>query len=129
MSTLKSPTGLFYVRFAAFMAVTMKNVVFWDVTPFSSCKNKRFGGAYRLHYQGDIQRTRNNVSNLGDALLDVYLIRPESLVKSCAFEQGVQEHFGVLLEVDWEENYISPKVERLGAVYIKTNILGLRTFL
>jgi hypothetical protein len=25
------------------MAVTVKNVVFWDVTPCGSCKNRRFG--------------------------------------------------------------------------------------
>jgi hypothetical protein len=33
-----------YIRFEAFMAVSMKNGVFWDVTPCSSCKNRRFGG-------------------------------------------------------------------------------------
>jgi hypothetical protein len=32
------------VRFEVFMAVTMKNGVFWDVTPRGSCKNRRFGG-------------------------------------------------------------------------------------
>jgi hypothetical protein len=31
------------VRFEVFTAVTMKNVVFWDVTPCGSCKNRRFG--------------------------------------------------------------------------------------
>jgi serine/threonine protein kinase len=34
----------FLVRFEAFMAVTMKNGVFWDVTPCGSCNNRRFGG-------------------------------------------------------------------------------------
>jgi hypothetical protein len=33
-----------YVRFVGFTAVTMKNDVFWDVTPCGSCKNRRFGG-------------------------------------------------------------------------------------
>jgi hypothetical protein len=33
-----------YVRFEVFMAVTMKNGVFWDVMPCGSCKNRRFGG-------------------------------------------------------------------------------------
>jgi hypothetical protein len=33
-----------YVRFEVFTAVTMKNGVFWDVTPCGSCKNRRFGG-------------------------------------------------------------------------------------
>jgi hypothetical protein len=32
------------VRFEVFMAVTMKNGVFWDVMPCGSCKNRRFGG-------------------------------------------------------------------------------------
>jgi hypothetical protein len=30
------------VRFEVFTAVTMKNGVFWDVTPCDSCKNRRF---------------------------------------------------------------------------------------
>jgi hypothetical protein len=37
-------TGLQHVRFEVFTAVTMKNVVFWDVMPCDSCKNQRFGG-------------------------------------------------------------------------------------
>jgi hypothetical protein len=32
------------VRFEVFTVVTMKNAVFWDVTPCRSCKNRRFGG-------------------------------------------------------------------------------------
>jgi hypothetical protein len=31
-------------KFEVFTAVTMKNAVFWDVTPSGSCKNRRFGG-------------------------------------------------------------------------------------
>jgi hypothetical protein len=46
------------------MAVTMKNAVFWDVTPCGSCKNKRIGGTFRLHHQGDKNwRARNNVNS------------------------------------------------------------------
>jgi hypothetical protein len=33
-----------FVRFEVFTAVTMKNVVFWDVSPCGSCKNRRCGG-------------------------------------------------------------------------------------
>jgi hypothetical protein len=45
------------------MAVTMKNAVFWDVTPCVSCTNRRFEGAYRIQHQGDKnRRARNNVS-------------------------------------------------------------------
>jgi hypothetical protein len=36
--------NIVHVRFEVFTAVTMKNVVFWEVTPFSSCKNRYFGG-------------------------------------------------------------------------------------
>jgi hypothetical protein len=32
---------------------TMKNGVFWDVTPCISCKNRRFGGTWRFLHQGD----------------------------------------------------------------------------
>jgi hypothetical protein len=32
------------VRFEVITAVTMKNGVFWDVTPCGSCKIRRFGG-------------------------------------------------------------------------------------
>jgi hypothetical protein len=44
------------VRFEVFTAVTMKNGVFWDVTPYGSCKNRRFGVTYRLIHQGDKNR-------------------------------------------------------------------------
>jgi hypothetical protein len=48
------------VRFAVFTAVTMKNAekngVFWVVTPCGSCKNRRFGGTWRLLHQGDKNR-------------------------------------------------------------------------
>jgi hypothetical protein len=41
----------------------MKNAAFWYVTLCGSCKNRRFGGTYDLHYQGDKnQRARNNAS-------------------------------------------------------------------
>jgi hypothetical protein len=41
------------VRFEVFTAVTMKNCVFWVVTPSGSCNNRRFGGTWRLLHQGD----------------------------------------------------------------------------
>jgi hypothetical protein len=33
-----------YVRFEVFTAATIKNGVFWDVTPCGSCKNRRIEG-------------------------------------------------------------------------------------
>jgi hypothetical protein len=44
------------VRFEVFTAVTMKNGIFWVVTPCGSCKNRRFGGTWRLVHQGDKNR-------------------------------------------------------------------------
>jgi hypothetical protein len=52
------------LRFEVVMAVTMKNAVFWDVKPYGSCKDRRFGETYRIHHQGEKnQRTSNNVSS------------------------------------------------------------------
>jgi hypothetical protein len=42
--TRRSPLANHTARFEVFTAVTMKNDVFWDVTPCGSCKNRRFGG-------------------------------------------------------------------------------------
>jgi hypothetical protein len=51
------------VRFEVFTALTMKDGVFWVVTPCGSCRNWRFGGTWRLLHQGDKNRwTRNNTS-------------------------------------------------------------------
>jgi hypothetical protein len=41
------------VRFEIFTAVTMKNGLFWAVTPCGSCKNRRLGGTFCLHRQGE----------------------------------------------------------------------------
>jgi hypothetical protein len=42
----------------------MKNVVFWDVTPCGSCKNRRFGTTYRLRHQGKKNgRSKSQVSS------------------------------------------------------------------
>jgi hypothetical protein len=45
-----------YVRFEVFSAVTLKNGVFCVVTACGSCKNRRFGGIWRLLHQGDKNR-------------------------------------------------------------------------
>jgi hypothetical protein len=36
-SPLLSPAAYCYVRFRVFTVVTMKNTIFWDVTPCGSC--------------------------------------------------------------------------------------------
>jgi hypothetical protein len=38
--------------------VFLKNAVFWNVAPRRSCVNRRFGGTYRLHFQGRKIRER-----------------------------------------------------------------------
>jgi hypothetical protein len=49
-------TACVYVKFEVFTAVTMKNGVFWVVTPCGSCTNRRFGETWRLLHQGDKNR-------------------------------------------------------------------------
>jgi hypothetical protein len=46
----------------------MKNAVFWDVTSCGSCKNRRFGGTYRLLHHG------GRVSGLGTVLTVITLL-------------------------------------------------------
>jgi hypothetical protein len=42
-----------YGGFEVFIAVVMKSIIFWDMTPCSPLSfNRRFGGTYRLHLQG-----------------------------------------------------------------------------
>ena len=64
----------------------------------------------------------------GDALLDVYLVRPESSVTSSSIVQGNSDHYGVILEVEWEDNCCEHQGERAVPVYNKTDVLGLQTF-
>jgi hypothetical protein len=46
----------------------MKHAVFWDATACDSCKNRRFGGTYRLHQQG------GKIRELGDKAVSSLLI-------------------------------------------------------
>jgi hypothetical protein len=39
-----------------------------------------------------------------DSLLDVYLVQPESALIFCGMVQGIIDHCGVLLDVEWVEN-------------------------
>jgi hypothetical protein len=54
----------FFLRFELSTAVTVKNVVFWNIAPCGSCKNQRFIGMYRLQHQGGKdQRATNDLSS------------------------------------------------------------------
>jgi hypothetical protein len=51
-------------RFEVFMAVTMKNAIFWVVMLCGSHKNWHFGAKNHLHRKGAKNRwTRNNISS------------------------------------------------------------------
>jgi len=65
----------------------------------------------------------------GDALLDVYLVRPESSVTSSGTVQGISDHLAVILEVEWEDTCTEPQIERVVPVYNKTDVSDLQTFL
>ena len=65
----------------------------------------------------------------GDALLDVYLVRPESSVTSSGIVQGVSDHLVVILEVEWEDMCTEPQAERAVPVYSKTDVSRLQSFL
>ena len=62
-------------------------------------------------------------------MLDVFLVRPESSFNSCSIVQGISDHCGVLLEVEWGEKCREPQAERLVPVYHKTNVSRLHSFL
>jgi hypothetical protein len=59
----------------------------------------------------------------------VYLVRPESSYNSSNTVQGISDHHGVVLEVEWEENFLVPQLERVIPVYSRTDVLGLQTYL
>jgi hypothetical protein len=56
----------------------------------------------------------------GDAILDVYLVRPVSSWASSSIVQGISDQHGVIMEVDWEENFFEPQLGRVIPVYNKT---------
>jgi hypothetical protein len=61
-SLLQSPACWCYVRFEVSTAIATKNAAFWDLTSCGSSKNRRLGGPYRLHHQGDKnQQARNKI--------------------------------------------------------------------
>jgi hypothetical protein len=65
----------------------------------------------------------------GDSLLDVYLVRPESLLISCGTVHGISDHSGVLLDVEWVEKGFVTQEKRIVPAYHKTNVSGLQKFL
>jgi len=64
----------------------------------------------------------------GDALLVIYLLRPECSLISCILP-GINGHNGVLLEVEWDEICRKTEYGKIVAVYRKTDVLDLQAFL
>jgi hypothetical protein len=62
------------------------------------------------------------------ALLDVYLVRPESSFTASSIVQGISDHHGDILKVEWEGNCV-PQVEKIVPIYHKTDVLGLQNLL
>jgi hypothetical protein len=48
------------------MAVTMKNGVFWDVTPRDSCKNRCARGTWHLHVSEELSASIIRVTRIGE---------------------------------------------------------------
>jgi hypothetical protein len=61
--------------------------------------------------------------------LDIYLLRPESLLISCNILPRISYHNRVSLVAEWDEICREPKVERIVLAYHKTDAFGLQTFL
>jgi hypothetical protein len=74
----------------------MKNAVFWDVTPCGSCKNRRFGGTYRLHHQDDtvfprsVHRLRFTANVVPSSLILVILMT-EALLSTRIKRRNISE--------------------------------------
>ena len=61
-----------------------------------------------------------NSPTRGNALFDIYLVRPVSAFTFCSNVQRISDHCGVLLEVEWGENSPELQVERLVPMLHKT---------
>jgi hypothetical protein len=89
------------VRFEVFTAVTMKNAVFWDVTPCGSCKNRRFGGTYHIIMTtriGELETTLAVISNRSMLMMEA-IRSSETLVLTRGTrhnnpENGIRHKYG-----------------------------------
>jgi len=60
--------------------------------------------------------------------MDVYLVQPTDSLVSCSIVQGVSNHSGALLVIDWSKTCRSPQMEKFVPLYSKTDVLVLPTF-
>ena len=52
----------------------------------------------------------------GDSLLNIYLVRPEGELITCEKVQGISDHCGVLLDVEWGGHCRETQEKRLSPV-------------
>ena len=62
----------------------------------------------RLVWKNGYTQVVNSLTQ-GDALLDVHLVWPKGVFTSCTNVQGISDHCGMLLEVEWEKIAVSIK--------------------
>jgi hypothetical protein len=81
-----------------------------------------------LIWENDFRQVIGSLTR-GDALLDVFLVRPESTVSHSEVIQGVSDHQTVILEVKGRDMYSNPQEDRIIPIYNKTDSIGLKSFL
>jgi hypothetical protein len=74
----------------------MKNVVFWDVAPCGSCKNRRFGVVYRLHHQVDKNRRTRKDVNLVSVLVTAKVVPTSTILVNLIMESLLSSETSVL---------------------------------
>jgi hypothetical protein len=80
----------------------MKSAVFWNVTLCGSCKNRRFGGTYRLHHQGDKnRRASNNVNSVLQLLITANVVPSPPILVILMMEAIFSSETSVLTRVKW----------------------------
>jgi hypothetical protein len=98
----------YYVRFEVSTAVNMMIIIFWEMTPCGSYKNRRFGWSYRLHLQGArvragyrakvlIRATRCHLPDDNHLLhysLEILNHAEADTVRGCETPYYVPAHFG-----------------------------------
>jgi hypothetical protein len=80
----------------------MENVVFWDVTPCGSCKDRRFGGTYRIHHQGDKNRRATVFLRIVPRLLVTVNVVPSSPILVTLMMEAIRSsETSVLTRATW----------------------------